>query len=139
MVELAADRLVLVDQGTAKNFDGSMEDYIDFVLGRNQPKNDDKAGKSNDTPKRKSGTVAHGELKALRRKVTETETRMTKLQKQLAALDAALLDPASATGDLKGLAIGAIGERHAKASAELEEAEMAWLEASEAMETVMGS
>ena len=32
MVELTADRLVLVDSGTAKEYAGSMEDYIAFVL-----------------------------------------------------------------------------------------------------------
>ena len=36
--EVTADRLVLVDGGTASEYAGSMEDYIDFVLGRNQPK-----------------------------------------------------------------------------------------------------
>ena len=40
MVELTADRLVLVDDGTAADYPGSIEDYIDFVLGRNQPKAD---------------------------------------------------------------------------------------------------
>ncbi len=38
MVELTADRLVLVDDGKAVDYAGSIEDYIDFVLGRNQPK-----------------------------------------------------------------------------------------------------
>ncbi len=38
MVELTADRLVLVDHGQAKDYPGSIDDYIDFVLGRNQPK-----------------------------------------------------------------------------------------------------
>ena len=38
MVELTADRLVLVDDGTARDYAGSIDDYIDFVLGRNQPK-----------------------------------------------------------------------------------------------------
>ncbi|MEX6953732.1 ABC transporter ATP-binding protein, partial [Pseudomonas aeruginosa] len=32
MLELTADRLVLVDDGTAKEFDGSLDDYIAFVL-----------------------------------------------------------------------------------------------------------
>src|SRR5215213_4119572 len=40
MLELTADRLVLVDDGTAAEYPGSIEDYIDFVLGRNQPKKD---------------------------------------------------------------------------------------------------
>ena len=38
MVELTADRLVLVEHGAAVDYAGSIEDYIDFVLGRNQPK-----------------------------------------------------------------------------------------------------
>jgi len=40
MLELTADRLVLVDQGTAKEFAGSIDDYTDFILGKNQSKND---------------------------------------------------------------------------------------------------
>ena len=32
MLEMTADRLVLVDGGTAKEFDGSIDDYIKFVL-----------------------------------------------------------------------------------------------------------
>jgi ATP-binding cassette subfamily F protein 3 len=34
MLELAADRLLLVDSGTAKEFAGSLDDYTDFILGR---------------------------------------------------------------------------------------------------------
>ena len=30
--------LVLVDSGTAKEFTGSLEDYTDLILGKNQPK-----------------------------------------------------------------------------------------------------
>src|SRR6476646_2148001 len=33
MLEMTADRLVLVDDGTAQEFDGSIEDYIGLVLG----------------------------------------------------------------------------------------------------------
>ncbi|MCJ2181442.1 ABC-F family ATP-binding cassette domain-containing protein [Novosphingobium sp. 1949] len=138
MVEMAADRLVLVDQGEATPYDGSMDDYIDFVLGRNQPRKDEPAARAEAAPARKSGSVAREELKALRRQVTEAETAMKRLQTQLDALDAALVDPNAAKGDLKGLAIGELGKRHTTVSAALEEAEMAWLEASEALEEVMG-
>ena len=34
MLELIADRLVLVDDGTAREFDGSIEDYTNFVLAK---------------------------------------------------------------------------------------------------------
>ena len=41
MLELAADRLLLVDSGTAKEFSGSLDDYTDFILGR-KPKGAEK-------------------------------------------------------------------------------------------------
>ncbi|TCM22159.1 ATP-binding cassette subfamily F protein 3 [Novosphingobium sp. PhB165] len=136
MVELAADRLVLVDQGTATNYDGSIEDYIDFVLGRNQPKS--ASDQSDGKPARKSGAIAREELKALRKKVTEAETRMKRIQQQLDALDAALADPAAAKGDLAKLNFGELGKRRTQAADDLEVAEMGWFEANEAMDTLMG-
>ena len=137
MVELAADRLVLVDGGTAANYDGSMEDYIDFVLGRNQPKAE-VSTKVGDAPAKKSGAIAREELKALRKKVTIAETRMKRAQAEVDALLDALADPASAKGDLKGLAIGALGQRHGSAAAALELAETEWLEVHEELEALMG-
>jgi ATP-binding cassette subfamily F protein 3 len=134
MVELAADRLVLVDQGTAENYDGSMEDYIDFELGRNQPKSNGGDGK----PARKSGAIAREELKALRKKVSETETRMKRIQQQLEALDSALADPSSIKGDLAKFNIGELGKRRTQAAEDLEVAEAGWFEASEAMDEYMG-
>ncbi|PNU04904.1 ABC-F family ATP-binding cassette domain-containing protein [Novosphingobium guangzhouense] len=137
MVELAADRLVLVDGGTAANYDGSMEDYIDFVLGRNQPKAE-VATKAGDAPAKKSGAIAREELKALRKRVTVAETRMKRAQAEVDALIDALADPSAAKGDLKGLAIGALGKRHGTAAEALEQAEMEWLEVHEELEALMG-
>lgn len=139
MVELTADRLVLVDQGVASDFSGSMEDYIDFVLGRNQPKAESKsAGTKSAEPAKKSAGLSRDELKALRKAVTEAETRMKRAQTRLDALDLALSDPAAAPADLKGLNIGELGKRRVMTSEELEAAELAWLDASEALEKVMG-
>ncbi len=50
MVELTADRLVLVDDGRATEYPGSMSDYIDFILGRNQPKADAKPKQAQEGP-----------------------------------------------------------------------------------------
>src|SRR5918993_4432953 len=36
MLELTTDRLVLVDGGTAREYSGSLDDYTDMILGRNQ-------------------------------------------------------------------------------------------------------
>jgi ATP-binding cassette subfamily F protein 3 len=134
MVELVADRLVLVDGGLAENYDGSMEDYVDFVLGRNQPKAESAGGKSDGPAVKKSGAVAREELKALRKKVTEAETRMKRLQVQLDDIDAALASPGTATG----VNIGELGKRHAAVTAEMALAEESWLEVNEVLETLMG-
>ena len=45
MLKLTADRLVLVDGGTARDFDGSMDDYVAFILGKSAA-NDDAKGAS---------------------------------------------------------------------------------------------
>ena len=46
MIEMTADRLVLVDGGTAGEFDGSLEDYIAFVLRGDAPAKPAKADKA---------------------------------------------------------------------------------------------
>src|SRR5215213_6394552 len=40
MLELTADRLVLVESGSATEYAGSVDDYIDLVLGRGAPASD---------------------------------------------------------------------------------------------------
>jgi ATP-binding cassette, subfamily F, member 3 len=45
LLELTADRLILVDAGTAQPFDGSLDDYRDLVLGRRTAVERDKSSK----------------------------------------------------------------------------------------------
>jgi ATP-binding cassette subfamily F protein 3 len=134
MVELTADRLVLVDGGTATEYAGSMEDYIDFILGRNQPREAQSSDAKGAKPQRKAGAQWREDMRALKKQVSEAETRMGRLQKQLSAFDAALIDPASAPNDLAQLNMGELSRRRAAVADELEEAEAAWLDASEALE-----
>ena len=135
MVELTADRLVLVDGGTAQDYNGSMEDYIDFILGRGQPKTE---AKSEARPKvkadKRANALAREEYKAAQKKLREAETRVSKLQAQLAALDGAMADPAKAPKDLAGLNMGELSRRRSATAEQLEEAEAAWLELGEAIE-----
>ncbi len=71
MVELTADRLVLVDSGTAAEYSGSMEDYIDFVLGRNQPKAD--GGVKIPKKDRKAAAKEREAARAVKAKITAVE------------------------------------------------------------------
>jgi len=130
MVELTADRLVLVDAGTAKDYAGSIEDYIDFVLGRNQPKGD--GGKNGGKTKGKGNAKSREEMKALQKAVTEAETAIARAQALLAALDAALAGKPER--DLARLSMGELGRQRSAAAAGLEAAEARWIAAGEALE-----
>ncbi len=131
MVELTADRLVLVDEGTAREYPGSIEDYIDFVLGRNQPKE----GRGPKAKKdRRADAQAREEARLARNAIGETEKLIARLQGQLAAIDQALIDPASAAGGLAGLTPGELARRRSDVAQELGAAEARWLEASESLE-----
>ena len=131
MVELTADRLVLVDHGEAVDYAGSIDDYIDFVLGRNQPKADKpKAPKSD----RKAGQKARENARALKKAAAEAEAVSARLAAQCSALDRAMFDPAGAEPDLASLPMSELSRRRASLAADLEEAEARWLEVSEQLE-----
>jgi len=136
MVELTADRLVLVDHGTAVDYPGSIEDYIDFVLGRNQPKQDN----AERAPKKSRAANARSreEEKLARNQVSEAEKAIARLQARLSAIDLAMADPASAAADLARLTMGELGQRRAAVTRELDEAELNWLQASEKLEEQLG-
>ncbi len=126
MVELTADRLVLVDDGTAREYAGSMDDYIDFVLGR-QPKNGDRGNGS--AKARKSGKPASkAKTRALKSRVTEAESGMARLTNALAALDQRILNAGNGT-DMQDI----LKDRAETADA-LARAEEKWLEAGTALE-----
>jgi len=125
MVELTADRLVLVDDGTATEYAGSIEDYIDFVLGRNQPKEGRGAQKSK--KERRADARSRADAKQIRNAVREIEKTIARLQGEIATIEQALIDPATAVP-------GELTRRRAALVAELEEAEGQWLAASENLE-----
>jgi ATP-binding cassette subfamily F protein 3 len=132
MVELTADRLVLVDNGTAADYAGSMEDYIDFVLGRNQPKGEAKP--KVEKKDRKAAAQAREVARQAARKVADAEAVIARWQKQLSAIDQAMFAPASAAAELRDLTMGELSRRRGEVLRALEQAEQDWLAASEALE-----
>jgi len=129
MVELTADRLVLVDGGAAQPFDGSMEDYIDFVLGRNQPKGDgaSQAAAKPTKEEAKATQLAWKEQKELAKQVTKAEKDIARQQALVAQIDEALATPAKAKPPLAGLTLGQLAKRREEAAAALEAAEAHWM------------
>src|SRR6187549_1893005 len=71
MLEMTADRLVLVDGGAATEYPGSIEDYIDFVLGRNQPKENRGPKPKKD---RRADARTREEARSARTAIREAET-----------------------------------------------------------------
>ena len=134
MVELTADRLVLVDGGTAKEYAGSMEDYIDFILGRNQPKGGGEPKPKASKQDKKASAAAREEARAAKKKLTEAEKLVAQLQAQISMYDRAMFDPASAAPDLAKLNMGELSRRRGLIAAQLEAAEAAWLTLSEVLE-----
>ncbi len=128
MVELTADRLVLVEDGRAQDYAGSIDDYIDFVLGRNQPKVEAKA-KAPKSDKKSRDAAAK-----LKQAANEAEQASTKLAAECSAIDQAMFDPKTAKPDLAALPMSELSRRRARLAEELEAAEARWLEASERLE-----
>ncbi|KUR79965.1 ABC-F family ATP-binding cassette domain-containing protein [Novosphingobium sp. Fuku2-ISO-50] len=139
MVELTADRLVLVDEGTARPFDGAMSEYIDFVLGRNQPKAEGEKAKSGSKADRKASAQLREQHRSMKKKVIDAEAQIAKLQAEINALDRAMFEPSSATGELAKLAMGELSRRRGVAASKLEEVEAAWMAASEAYDAAMAA
>jgi ATP-binding cassette subfamily F protein 3 len=130
MVEFSADRLVLVDHGQAKDYPGSIDDYIDFVLGRNQPKAAAKAKPA------KAGRKADAKARELKKAAAESEAASARLAAQCSALDQAMFDPAGAAPELAALPVGELSRRRAEVAAQLHAAEARWLELAEQLEQI---
>jgi ATP-binding cassette subfamily F protein 3 len=137
MLELIADRLVLVDGGTAREFDGSIDDYTAMVLAGDPSA--DKAQstaqpKGNRKDERRKAAAARGQGQALRTREKAAEAEVARLGALLRAVDHAMFEPSSAAPTLSGLSMTELMKRRAEVERELQTAEAAWLEASEKLE-----
>jgi ATP-binding cassette subfamily F protein 3 len=139
MLEMTADRLVLVDKGTAKEFDGSIDDYIAFVLARDPAPARNGGGDRglNKKDQRKAAAEAREKGQELQKHARAMETQLDKLTAQRTAIDQAMFDPSSAEKALAQLTMTELMKRRAQVESEIEAAEAAWLEASEALEAIV--
>ncbi len=135
MIELVADRLVLVDGGTAQEFAGSLEDYTSIVLrkadgnggGGDAPKTDRKAEKRNAAEWREK-------QKALKAAVSKAEKEMATLAAERSRIDQALFDPKAASGTEAKMTMTDLMVKRATVDKKLGAIEEGWMEASAALE-----
>ena len=130
MVELTADRLVLVDHGTAREYDGTLDDYIAMILGGGEAKAEKVKKKD------KAAVAAAREAeKALKQRAKDAETDLAKLTEERAAVERAMFDPSTATPALAKLTMSDLMKRRADLFDRIDAAEALWMEASEALES----
>ena len=137
MVELIADRLWLVADGTVTQFDGDMDDYRVHLAERarartsSAPREDAPAGRTDQRRGRAETRVATAPLRA---RVREVEAAMDKLNKESALIEKRLGDPAT-YARFKAEDIAWANTRRAAIAREVEALETEWLELQEKLET----
>jgi ATP-binding cassette, subfamily F, member 3 len=134
MIELTADRLVLVENGGATEYAGSVDDYIDHVLGRGAPKTENSKPKQRHD--RKAAAKAREDARALKKAAAEAEATSARLAAQRSALDRAMFDPANAPSEFANMPMSELSKRRAEVASQLEAAEARWLEAHEQLEQI---
>ncbi|MGF1593434.1 MAG: ABC-F family ATP-binding cassette domain-containing protein [Kiloniellaceae bacterium] len=139
LVELAADRLWLVGNGTVASYDGDMDDYRKLLLEQrrqerarqrgDRPARDDKVSKKD---QRRAAAEARAAVADLRKAAKQAEAQIEKLNRQKADLEARLADPQiydGPTAKLQDLQI-----RFGQVKQSIAEAEERWLELQTALE-----
>jgi len=133
LVELVADSLWLVAEGTASAFDGDMDDYrarLSGIIAAQNGRPDVSASRQDD---RRERAEARAALAPLRKIAQEAEKRIAKLTAERAKVEAILADP-EFYATKTGADVTKAQMRMAALNRDIDRAEEEWLEASGAME-----
>ncbi len=135
LLELTVDRLVLVADGSAREFAGSLDDYRDLVLGRGGGEAAGAAApKSSRRNERRLAAEARDRTRALRRAVENAEREVERLARRRRDIDRALFDPGSDASREPPLTVTDLMKRRARVEDALGKAEARWLAASQALD-----
>lgn len=135
LVDLVADRLWLVRDGSAAPFEGTIEDYETLVLQKpTAAERNGGDGGANKKQDRRDAAGKRAQNAPLRKKIKELEAQIDKLDKARVALDAELADPR--TYDKGGAYVADLGKRRDAALSQIAELEDAWMHASQELEAL---
>jgi ATP-binding cassette subfamily F protein 3 len=129
MLGLIADRLLLIDGGTAATFDGSLDDYRDLVLGPAGGADGRKAKPVNGKPDRRQSAETRERLQVLRKQASQAEAELNRLWQRRAEIDRMLSAPGNG-----GTPVSELMKTRSEIERHVAAAEHRWLEASEAAE-----
>ena len=85
---------------------------------------------------RKAAAEAREKGQELRKRAKTAEAELERLTNQLKAIDQAMFDPKTATGPLAAMTMTELMKHRAETEERIKGAEAAWIEASEALETI---
>jgi ATP-binding cassette subfamily F protein 3 len=131
LLSLVADRLWLVADGTARPWEGDLDDYRRYLLETRAPAPEPETAQSDKREARRSAANRRGSLSALKRALQAAEQHLAAMTARKAELDRQLAEPATYAG---GAALASLLREQAEATAALAAAEAEWLAAAEAME-----
>ncbi len=136
LLELIADRLLLVADGTVTEFSGSLDDYRSLVMDQRQSGGD--AGGSAKPAirkdERRQAARTRERSQPLRKAVEEAEAEITRLTARLSEIDRSLADPASYRGTKSDGTVPELVKTRAEIERARAAAEARWLAASEALD-----
>ena len=135
LLELVADRLWLVADGTVQAFDGDLEDYERRILEGPGTGEGARAGEQEPNSRRAARRLAaerRKELEPLRQRARKAEDIIARLTKEREALDRTLAQPNGSGGN--GFAPADALKRRAELVRMIERAEGDWLAAEQAIE-----
>ena len=143
LLRTCTDSLYFIHDGSCAEYDGDLNDYRQYLLNRESkppPSKDKEDGKThNGTPRKVSRKETAAQRKItqpLRKKLSNLEKSMNKLQQQREQIENSLADPQlyeqSSSEELQSLL-----KQQATLVIELEDKEMTWLRLSDELETLM--
>jgi ATP-binding cassette, subfamily F, member 3 len=133
LLELVADRLWLVAEGTVRPFDGDLEDYRRLLLERAGPADHSPTAAADDRrAARRRAAEKRRELDPLRQRARRAEETITRLSRERDALDRGLAAPNGSPAG--GVAIVDALKRRAEIVSLIVRTEAEWLAIEEAIE-----
>src|SRR6202035_5243315 len=136
LLELVADRLWLVADGTARPFERDLEDYERHVLDGGGSGNGTRSSEPQSGRRRTARARGGGGGEPLRQAARRAEEKITRLTEEREALDRVLAKPPGPWEN--GLVLTASLKRRAELMRLIERAESEWLAAEESLEREAG-
>ncbi len=131
ILESVCDRLLLVEGGTVKSYDGDLEDYKNYVLhsSRSSAEDGDREGEDNRKEKRKNAAKLRAQTAPLRNKIKAIERKLEVLSSQKENLENRLIRGYDSSVSIE----------LAFVNKEISDAEKEWEQLSEELESIMNS